>query len=128
MLRMGALLRGVTQQTQTLQNIKEHRITDCEHAITLIEPIILGDNLLLARRQRRVRPDDDIEIVVPEPVPVARFPRLAFRADIEDARQQEVLELMLQVALSPRVPAKAIIAEGMRRDAPPDRVRPHLVH
>jgi hypothetical protein len=51
MLRMGALFRSVTKQTQTLQNIKEHRVANREHAISLIQPIILGDNLLLARRQ-----------------------------------------------------------------------------
>jgi hypothetical protein len=67
-----------------------------------------------------MRADDDIEIVVPEPVPIAGLAGLALRTDVEDARQQEILELVLQVAIGPRVPAEAIIAEGMRRDPPPD--------
>ncbi|MPL79684.1 hypothetical protein SDC9_25568 [bioreactor metagenome] len=128
MLRMGALFRGVTKQTQTLQNIEEHRVTDREHTISLIQPIILGDDLLLARRKPRMRADDDIEIVVPEPVPLAGFPRFALPTDFEDARQEEVLELVLKVAIGPRVPAEPVIAEGVRRDPPPNGVRPHLVH
>src|SRR5690606_2101829 len=39
-----------------------------------------------------------------------------------------VLELVLEVAIGPDMPAETVIAEGVWRDPAPDRVRARLVH
>ena len=54
--------------------------------------------------------------------------RLALVAHAAAARDDEVLELALQVAPGARVPAEAVVSEGMWPDAPPDGVRANRVH
>src|SRR3546814_16171724 len=48
--------------------------------------------------------------------------------DAENARQQEVFELVGDMTIGAHMPAKAVIAEGVRRNPPPDRIRPLPAH
>ena len=54
--------------------------------------------------------------------------RFAEAPDPENARQQEILELVGDVTIAANVPAEAVIAEGVGRDPSPDRIGPILAH
>src|SRR5690606_19769178 len=107
-LSASALLRSVAEQAQPLQHVEQHRIANRKHAASLIEPVVLGDDLPLALRQIRMGTDDDIEMIVPKPVLVTGRAGLVLAAHLKNSRQQEVLELELEVAIGTDVPAKAV--------------------
>src|SRR5690606_5932594 len=50
------------------------------------------------------------------------------RSGLKASREQEILEPVVDVTEGADMPAKAIAAEGMRADTPPNRLRPLLVH
>ena len=75
-----------------------------------------------------MRADLDPEPLLPQRVLQRVRASVAHLADAENARQEEVLELVGDVAIGAHVPAKAVIAEGMGRDPPPYRSRPILAH
>src|SRR4051794_35936911 len=75
-----------------------------------------------------MRTDFYVERFLPQHILVTAEARRSHVTRLENARQQEILELSVEMAIGASVPAKAVIAKCMRRHSTPHGIGALAIH
>ena len=110
---------GVEVQTKPLQEIEQEPFPDRDYHLTILHPVVQLNGLALVPGEVRVRPDVDLNYLLPFPI-LFRIQVMLFGApDADDPGHHKILEGFRLVTERPHMPAVAIECQGMGGDPPP---------
>ena len=103
-------------QPKLLEKIVKKCPANHDSELPILHAVVRRDNTLLIFLEVRIGADADFHLVVPFTILAGVDLVILVTCDIKDAGEEEVFVLPVDVSVGTRVPAKAIEADGMRRD------------